>query len=495
MNLGTEPPSLDWSVATDHVSFNVIANLMVGLAEFDRHLRPAPVVARSWEIGDGGRRFLFHLRDDVLWSDGEKVRAQDFEFSWKRLLDPKTASEYAYILFDVVNAEAYHQGRIRDPSAVGVRALDDHTLEVRLKAPVSYFLPLTTFEVTFPQRRDLIEKLGAGWTAPGNLVTNGPFVLWSWKHENRIELRANPRYFRGPPALERVEMVMVNEKTTALAMFEQGRLDFIDNHSIPIFDKPRLEKLPGFRRAPQLRGYYYGFATDRPPFDDVRVRRAFALAVDRSVFPKLLHGGERPASCWIPPGMLGHEPRIGLGYNPPEARRLLREAGYPDGRGFPAVTLGFNTDEDHRIVAEAVQGMWKRNLGVLVRLENQEWKVYLKKLTTDPPEIFRLGWGADYPDPDNFMKVFTSYSGNNNTRWRNARYDGLVERAAAEFDPEKRKRLYDEAQRILCERDVPIVPLFTTAETTVLSPAFTGLEYNALGRLLLHHVRPRAPAS
>ena len=489
VNLGTEPPSLDWSLATDHVSFNVIANLMVGLTEFDKNLKPTPVIAKSWDMLEGGRKIVFHLRDDVMWSDGKKVRAQDFEYSWKRLLNPKTASEYAYTLFDILNAEAYSQGKLTDDSQVGVKALDDSTLEVRLKHPTSYFLSITTFEVTYPQRQDVIEKFGTKWTDPEHIVTNGPFLLTSWKHENEIQLKANPNFFPGKPAIENVEMFMINELTTALAMYEQGQLDFIDNHSIPILEKPRLSKLPGFQRVPQLRGEYYGFASFRKPFDDPRVRKAFAMAIDRSVIPKLLRGGEQPASSWIPPGMLAHNSKLGLPYNPPEARRLLREAGYPDGKGFPQVTLGYNTLEDKKIVAEAIQGMWKRNLGVLVRLENLEWKVFLKRLQNDPPHIFRSGWGADYPDPDNFMKLFTSFSGQNYSRWKNARYDQLLEQAAREMNEQKRVRLYNEAQKLLCEVDVSIVPLFNTAESTVLNPRYTGLEYNSMSRLLMRDVR------
>ncbi|HCA82077.1 MAG TPA: oligopeptide-binding protein oppA [Bacteroidetes bacterium] len=489
VNLGTEPPSLDWSLATDHVSFNVIANLMVGLTEFDKNLKPAPVIAKSWDMLEGGRKIVFHLRDDVMWSDGKKVRAQDFEYSWKRLLNPKTASEYAYTLFDILNAEAYSQGKLTDDSQVGVKAFDDSTLEVRLKHPTSYFLSITTFEVTYPQRQDVIEKFGTKWTDPEHIVTNGPFLLTSWKHENEIQLKANPNFFPGKPAIENVEMFMINELTTALAMYEQGQLDFIDNHSIPILEKPRLAKAPGFKHVPQLRGEYYGFASFRKPFDDPRVRKAFAMAIDRSVIPKLLRGGEQPASSWIPPGMLAHNSKLGLPYNPPEARRLLREAGYPDGKGFPQVTLGYNTLEDKKIVAEAIQGMWKRNLGVLVRLENLEWKVFLKRLQNDPPHIFRSGWGADYPDPDNFMKLFTSFSGQNYSRWKNARYDQLLEQAAREMNEQKRVRLYNEAQKLLCEVDVSIVPLFNTAESTVLNPRYTGLEYNSMSRLLLRDVR------
>jgi len=489
VNLGTEPPSLDWSLATDHVSFNVIANLMVGLTEFNKELKPAPVIAKSWDLLDGGKKLVFHLRDDVKWSDGKSVRAQDFEYSWKRLLDPKTAAEYAYILFDIVNAQEYNEGKITDAAAVGVQALDDATLAVQLRHPASYFLALTTFEVTFPQRQDIVEKFASRWTEPENIVTNGPFLLSEWKHENQIVLRANANFFRGKPAMEQVTMFMVNEKTTALAMYEQGQLDFIDNHSIPIFEKGKLAKKRGFKRVPQLRGYYYGFITDRKPFDDIRVRKAFMMAVDRKVFPSILHGGEIPAPSWIPPGMLAHNAKIGLPFNPPEARRLLREAGYPEGKGFPEVVLAYNTEEDHKMVAEAMQSMWQRNLGVVVKLENQEWKVYLKKLQNDPPNLFRLGWGADYPDPDNFMKLFTANSGNNYTRWKNPRYDQLLEQAAQELNTAKRAKLYDQAQRILCETDLPIMPLFWTAESTLLNPHFTGLELNSMARMDLRHVR------
>jgi len=234
VNLGTEPPSLDWSRATDHVSFNVVVNLMVGLTEFDRDLKPTPMVAKFWEVLDGGKKLLFHLRDDVRWSDGKPVRAHDFVFSWRRLLNPETASEYAYILFDIVNAEEFNQGKIEDSNLVGVRAVNDRTLEVRLKYPAPYFLAITTFEVTFPQRQDVVEKFGERWTEPANIVTNGPFLLESWKHENEIQLRANPDFYLGKPAIDKVEMAMVNEKTTALAMYERDQLDFIDNKSIPI---------------------------------------------------------------------------------------------------------------------------------------------------------------------------------------------------------------------------------------------------------------------
>jgi oligopeptide transport system substrate-binding protein len=489
INIGTEPPTLDWSRATDVVSFNVIGNLMAGLTELDSASEPAPMVAERWDVLDGGRRIVFHLRKDVLWTDGRKVRAQDFEFAWKRLLDPATASEYAYILFDVENAEAYNRGDNRDPDTVGVHAVDDQTLEVRLEAPAPYFLAITTFEATFPQRRDVVETYGSRWTEPENLVTNGPFKLASWKHESELHLAANENFFLGKPAIDEIAMVMVPERTTALAMYETGQLDFLDNRSIPILDRPRVLAMPGARTISQFSSYYYGFATAKAPFDDPRVRRAFGMAIDRKILARILQGSVEPTRSWIPPGMLGHNDQIGLGFDPAEARRLMAQAGYPGGKDFPEVTLAYNTDETHKIVAEVAQSMWQRNLGVVVRLDNQEWKVYLSKLNNDPSNIFRLGWVADYPDPETFMNLFTSTSGNNHTQWHNPRYDELVKQAGQETRPVERAALYEQGQLLLCERDAPILPLFNTVELTVLNPRFTGLRYTPMSRLILRDLR------
>ena len=215
-------------------------------------------------------------------------------------------------------------------------------------------MAITTFEVTYPQRQDVIEKFDNRWTQPGNIITNGPFTLASWKQQNEIELRANNKYFRGKPNIDKVTMYMVNEKTTALTMYEQGNLDFMDeSHSIPTLDKPRLAKLPEYKLVPQLRGEYYGFAVDRKPFDNPKLRRAFSLAIDREVFPKILQGGKTPATSWIPPGMLAHNPKIGLAYNPDQARRFLAEAGYSEGKGLPPIVLG---TEPHASVVNVPTG-------------------------------------------------------------------------------------------------------------------------------------------
>ena len=472
---------MDWNLATDSTSHDVIINIMEGLTQYDENLRPVPAVAQGWQVF--GKRVVFNLRRDVYWSDGVPVTAHDFEYSWKRLLNPKTAAEYAYFLYDLEGAEEYNTGKIKDPSKVGVRALDDYTLEVRLKHPVPYFLSITTFMVTYPMRRDVVERYGDGWTEPGRIVTNGPFKLAEWRHENKIVLAPNPRYYGERPRLKRVEMFMINEASTALSLYEKGELDIADGRSIPATEIPRLRARPDYRNMPMLRGNYIGFNVTKPPFNDVRVRRAFAMAIDRRVFPKVLKGGEVPTTSWVPPALLGHNPDVGIRFDPEGARRLLAQVG-----SLPPVKLYYNTDENNRLVAEALQAMWKENLGVEVKLINQEWKVYLKTLNTDPPQLFRLGWSADFPDPDNFMNLFTSQSGNNNTRWGDGRYDELIRRAASQMDEKVRASLYTQAQRLLLEEGVAIVPLFFTSQSVMIKPHVRGFWLNPMGILRLKTV-------
>ncbi len=486
MALGSEPPTLDWSLATDNVSITVIENLMEGLTQFDANLVPQPAVAKSWEISPDGKTYTFRLRPDVRWTDGRPVTAADFEFSWKRLLDPKTAAEYAYFLYDVVNAREYNTGKIADRDAVGVRALDSRTLQVRLNKPIVYFPMITTFVVTFPQRADLIARYGEHWTDPGRLVTNGPFRLDQWRHEYKVELTANDGYYGGRPWLDRVRMFVVTERTTALTLYETGDLEMV---GLPSEAIPHYHGTPEHRVQPLLRGYYYGFNIEKPPFRDSHVRRALAMAIDRRELPIILKGGEIPTSSWIPRGMAAYDPTIGSSFDPEQARRLLAEAGYPEGRGFPPVTAAYNTDQANTLIAENLQAQWRRNLNVRVELDNMEWKVYLKRLKTDTPALFRLGWGADYPDPDNFMALFTSGSGNNNTHWGSPRFDALISRAAIERDPVRRKALYDEAQRILTEQDVAIIPLFIAVQNLLVRPYVRGLELNPMEILHLKDVR------
>ncbi|NIQ03422.1 MAG: peptide ABC transporter substrate-binding protein [Nitrospinaceae bacterium] len=483
--LHAEPPTLDWSLATDGVSFDVLTNIMEGLTQYNDQLEPVPAVAQRWEFSEGGRVITYYLREDVFWTDGEPVTAHDFEYSWKRLLNPATAAEYAYFLFDIENAFEYNSGKIKDAGNVGVRALSPTVLQVRLKRPVVYFPSITTFMVTFPQRRDVIERFGDHWTDPENIVTNGPFILKEWRHEYKLVLKTNPGYYDTPPGVDRVVMYVARDRNTELTLYETGELDIAELPPVAI---PHFKNSKEYQNLPLLRGYYYGFNITKPPFDDPRVRRALSHAIDRSRIPLILKGGELATSSWIPKGMFGYNAHIGPQFDVERARALLAGAGYPDGRGFPEFSLVYNTDPTHRLIAQFVQSQWKQHLGLRVSLEDQEWKVFLKMLNVDPPPVFRLGWGADFPDPDNFMNLFTSTSGNNRLGWKNPRYDRLIAEGAAERDARKRRAIYDEAQTLLTDTDAVIISLFVTAQNVLVKPYVRGLELNAMEWMYLKRV-------
>ncbi|MCA9484402.1 MAG: peptide ABC transporter substrate-binding protein [Nitrospina sp.] len=483
--LRSEPPTLDPSLATDTISFDLLTNLMEGLTQYDANLQPIPAVAERWEFSEGGRVIRFFIRDNAAWSDGKPVTAHDFEYSWKRLLNPATAAEYAYFLFDIENAYEYNSGTIQDPAQVGVRAESDRVLYVRLKRPVIYFPSIATFMVTAPLRKDVIEQYGDRWTDPAHIVTNGAFTLKEWRHEYKLLLEANPLHFEGRPAIDQVRVYLVRDAATELTLYETGELDVT---GLPPVAIPEFRNHAEFRNRPLLRGYYYGFNVEKAPFDKPLVRRALAHAVDRSRFPVILKGEEVPTASWIPKGMFAYNPDIGPRFDPEHARRLLSEAGYPQGRGFPAFSIHYNTDPTNQLIAQYVQAQWRQHLGLDVTLEEMEWKVFLKRLQVDPPPVYRLGWGADFPDPDNFMNLFTSTSGNNHSRWGNPRYDRLIADAAAEADPQKRQGLYDQAQRLLTEEDVPIISMFVTTKSMLVAPRVRGFHLNAMELMYLKKV-------
>jgi len=490
-NIMTEPPSLDWTIATDQASQRVIVNIMAGLTRFDEHLHPVPDLAASWDVLDGGRRYVFHLRPDARWSDGAPVTADQFVYAWRRLVAPDTAAEYAYFIYMVKNAEAINSGEEKDLAALGVRALDPLTLQVELNRPVVFFPMITTFWATFPLRRDVVEKFGDKWTEPENIVTCGPFRLKEWRHEYRITLERNPDYFGPRPGLDRVIFYMVNELSTALSLYQTGELDATEPMPPPSI--PSYEKSPEYVNFPYFAVYYYGFNVTRPPVDNPLVRAALAHAIDRSQIPSILKGHQIPTATIIPVGMEGANPALGRGFDLPRARELLAQAGYPGGKGLPAITIGYNTEEAHKMIAEFVQQQWSENLGIKVELSNMEWKVYLKELQYDPPHAWRLGWILDYPDPDAIMTVFLSNSGNNHTRWKSATYDRLVLDASQEPDPKKRRELYDRAQQLLCYDDTVVAPLYSYTINMLLRPWVKNFPENGLDILDLRSTRIEEP--
>ena len=478
VNLGSEPPSLDWGVATDSTSHFITQQLGVGLFEFDKDLNIVPVMVKKYESSPDKLRWVFHLRDDVYWTDGKKVVAGDYEYAWKRILDPKTASERAQYFFILKNGQDYQSGKIKDSRLVGVKALDDVTLEVLLEKPKAHFLVIFSAPFTFPIRKDVIEKHGDKWTEPQNIVTNGPYKLENWEHDYRITLVRNENYFGPKPKIKKIVSFMVNEQQTQLNLYESKKIDLI-HENLPSIDIPKLEKRKDFHRYPLLATYYYGFNVTKPPFTDPRVRKAFSMAIYREEIVKLVKGGQTPITTWMPPGMKEYNSELGVKNDIAAAKKLLAEAGYPEGKGLPKIILAFNTSEGHQMIAENVQFQLKKNLGIEVKLENMEWKVFLKNLETDPPQMFRMGWIGS-PDPDDFMNIFLSDSTQNRTKWKNAKYDEFVKAAMSEFDPQKQKKLYDEAQKILVMEEIPIMPFYAYTQNFLVRPYVEDLLINAV---------------
>jgi len=467
--IGSEPPSLDPALATDSVSYLILNNIMEGLTKFDENMNLLPGLAERWETVDGGKKFIFHLRD-AKWSDGKEITADDFLYGWKRLLNPQTGAEYAYFLYPIKGAMDFNMGR---GSEIGVRVIDKKTLLVELEEPIVFFPAMVAFMSTYPQREDLVEKYGERWLYPPHGAYSGPFILKRWKRDYSVELEGNPFYYK--PVSKKVKLFVVSDVSSAISLYKKK---FIDYMGIPSFLISHLrngvfkDEIFSF---PAFRGSYVGFNTKKEPFDSPLVRKAFAMAIDKEELVKVIGSGI-PTNSWIPPGMFGHNPSIGLKFDPAKAKELLKEYG----KEIKEVSLYYNYTPENSLIAQNLQEQWMRNLGIKVKLEAMEWKAFLQTIKLSPPPLYRLGWAADYPDPDNFMTLFTSTSGNNHTEWKSERFDELVRLARSEKNPSKRKSLYDEAQKILVEEDLPIIPLFFNTNNYLVNPCLKNFNPGAL---------------
>ncbi len=416
----------------------------------------------------------------MKWTDGVELTAQHFIDGFERLLNPQTASEYAYFIFDIKGARDYNAGKIKDFKQVGVKMNEQGQLVIELERPMGYFPMLTTHHSMFPLRKDIVEKFGDKWTEPGNIQTLGAYKLKVWDHDKALVMERNDDYYGEKAKTKYILGYMINEFSTALSLVDAGKLDF--QRELPAKELSQLKANPGFRQFPVLMMYYYGLNVQKPPFDKLNVRKAFAHAIDRKQVTDLMAAGHAPLTSWVPMGMFGYEKDIGIKFDPELARKLLDEAGYKDRTKVPKITLGFNTNENHQRIAENVQAQLKKNLGVNVEIANQEWKVYLATLRTDAPSIFRMGWLGDYPDPSTFMSLMTSFSENNHTNWGNKKYDDLVAKGSSSLNKDERSKIYHEAQILLTQEDVPVIPIYSAVQSIMLSPRTKNFPVNAMER-------------
>lgn len=451
------PLTLDPALAEDVDTRGVVDQLFSGLVDLGPGMDIVPDVARGWEILEDGRRYVFHLRDDVRWSDGTPVTAEDFVYAWRRVLDPRTNSPIAGLLYDVKGARAFHAGQTADPDSVGVRAPTPQTLEVELEQPTGYFLYLMAYNASYPVPRHAVEACGAAWAEVGRLVTNGPFRLDEYDPAGRLVFSRSPTYHgRFAGNAQRVEVYVNAQESVRLETYTQGKLDTLSFRNISQErERVRQRHAGEYVSIPLLAVTCLGFDTNRPPFDDPRVRQAFGAAVDRERWANVNLGGFAfPATGgFVPPGMPGHSADIALAFSPDQARRLLDEAGYPGGRGFPPVE--FLGGPDNEAPLDYIATQWRDNLGVDVAWATVEWAGFFDRFEREPPNVFFFNWYADYPDPDNFLRGCAVVRW---TRWQNETYWRVVEEACRTTDPRKRMEMYHQADKMLIESAV-ILPL------------------------------------
>lgn len=486
--LPAEPESIDPRMSTSLSASAVQAQLYEGLTTVDVNNRPVAAAAERWEISPDGKKITFFLRAGIKWSNGEPVTAQDFEYAWKTGLSPELASPNAYMLYCLKNGEAYATKKA-DLSMVGVRAKDDRTLEVELERPTAYFLSLTSFHAFYPVHKKTAQSNEKWANKPESIIGNGPFKLGSWVKSSRMELLKNEQYWEaGKVKSAKVELFLLDNSSTALSMFESGQLEMGDN--IPPTEVPRLLKEGKVKLSPFLGTFYVSFNVTRPPFDNPKVRQAFSLSINRQAIAEtLLRGGQVPALAFVPPGLADASPKEDFrntggnllqDHDVATARRMLAEAGFAEGAGFPAVTYLYNTSESNKMVAEALQEMWRKNLGVQVTLSNQEWKVYWDSLDKHNFQLARESWSGDYLDPMTFLDVFISAGSNNSPDYSNPAYDKLIVEAQNSVDPIRRMQALHQAEKILLE-DAVIAPVFFQTNPVMIQPQVRGVIRSILG--------------
>ncbi|HEY3860719.1 MAG TPA: peptide ABC transporter substrate-binding protein [Verrucomicrobiae bacterium] len=476
---GPDPETLDPALGTGLADLRVIGALFEGLARNDPATgRPVPGLAESWDISPDGRIYTFHLRDNLRWSPNEPITASDVVYSWLRALDPMTASEYAGQLFYIKNGRAYNSGEIKDPSQVGVKAIDARTVRVELNHPTAFFLDLCAFQTLAVVPRKIIEQHGEDWMRARPLPASGPYLLEEWRLNDRIRLVKNPYYWDAANTrCAVVDCLPISAPATALNLYQTGGADIIwDRENVPNELLDVLRNRPDFHTFPYLATYFLRCNTSRPPFNDVRVRKALALAIDKHrLVEKFLRGGEAVADHLVPDGTANCETATGLGYGPAQARRLLAEAGYPGGKGFPRCAYLFDAaaggGKIYEIVAVELQQMWREQLGIQIDLKQMEKRVYLVAQNHLDYDISRSSWFGDYDDPNTFLDLFRGDNGNNRTGWKNARYDALMDRANSEADLSKRAALLREAETILVHDEAPIIPIYFYVGFNYYNPA------------------------
>ena len=491
---GSEPQGIDPHIVTGVPEHHILISLCEGLTipnpnpdDMNGYMAGT---AESWSVSEDGKEYIFNINENARWSNGDPVTANDFVWSWKRILTASLGSQYPDMLYYLVGAYEYHNGLTNDFNEVGVKAIDQKTLKVNLKNPTPFFLGLLSHYSTWPVHKETVLKYGdiddrnGEWTRPGNFVCNGPFQLKSWELNNKIVVEKNPYYYDASIVkLNEIHYYPVSNVMTEDRMFRAGQLHLtstLPSQKCPIY----IEENPNLRIDPYMGTYFYRINTNHEALKDVRVRKALAYSIDRELLvDKVTKCGQIPAYSFTPPGSNGYEPKTQIPFDPELAKSLLEDAGYSDENPFPKLEILFNTNEDHRKIALAIQQMWQVNLGIEIELVNQDWKVYLNREMIGDFQISRAGWIGDYEDPNTFLDLMRPNRGNNKTGWENKEYDELVEKANTINNQSERYEMLYKAEEILID-NMPIIPLYTYVRSYQLSPDVKGFNPHILDH---HH--------
>ncbi|WP_099360742.1 peptide ABC transporter substrate-binding protein [Fredinandcohnia onubensis] len=482
VNAMSEPPAIDPALAEDTTSGWVIDHIFEGLYTRDKDGNPVLGVAEDVKVSDDGKTYTFTLREDAKWSDGSQVTAHDFEYAWERVLNPETGSSFAFYLYYIKGAEEYNKGNgtVED---VGIKAVDDRTFEVELTSPLGYFDSLLTLWTFYPVKKDLVES-NKNWAAEAEgYISNGPFKMTKWAHDSEVVIEKNDQYYASDVVnLNKVTFKMVNEATTYYQMFKTDELDLIMTLPTDAIDAEKQNE--EYHAVPYYGTYMYMLNVEKEPFNNAKVRKAFAMAIDRkALVENVTKGGETPAFGMVPPGAEtpdGDFREVGGDYlkeDYDEAKKLLAEGMAEEGwTELPEVTLLYNTSENHKKIAEAVQEMFKKNLGVSIKLANQEWGTYLDTTEQKNYQMARMGWIGIFVDPVVMLDYYLGDSPNNRTGWVNEEFDSLMQQAKVEQDQAKRYQLLHDAEKVLMN-DLPFIPVSFYTNTFLTSNEFEDIAY------------------
>lgn len=484
--LEAEPSRLDPAMTTNLAENNTELQIFEGLTRLDKDNIPQPALAKGWDISPDGKTYTFYLRDGIQWSDGTPITAQDIEFSWKRVINPDIASENAYMMFCIDKAEDYFKKKASSDE-VGIKALDDKTLQVRLTNPTAYFLNLTAFHCYYPVPRRQVEAHPDTWASDAEtMVCSGPYKITKWVHSSEITMIKNDKYWdKEAVVLPYILFPISDSQATRLTLVESGQANMTVEP--PPADQSRLEAMGLYKVAPYLGIYYYVFNVQKTPFDDVRVRKAFALAIQRQeLMQHVVRGQKEAAYAWVPPGMVdkttGKDFRAEGGdlivEDAEKARKFLQEAGYDNEHPLPEISILFNTSEIHKAIAEAMQAMWKENLGADVQLTNQESKVFMASRSQGDYQLARASWIADYSDPMSFLDVFDDEE--NDAQYHDPVYHEWIQKAKTTNDEALRMQYMHEAEQKLFN-DCVIIPIYYTTQPYVVQPYIKGYYWSSLG--------------